>query len=182
MIYNQENISKFKFRRVFNENVDSDELIWHRDLLDRKVTVESGNDWMLQIDNELPKVLQEGQTYIIPRMVYHRVIKGTGDLKIIIDEGFNQVRVPRTIKNEIKKNFFKCAKSGIDMSIPRRIMESEYVFIDTLNEIKDFFDKRKDFTLQENYKGKPEKDITYNTFLSFGGQKSYDWIVRTLVK
>lgn len=182
MVYTQENIDKFKFRRIFNENVDSEELIWHRDLKDRKVTVESGDDWMLQIDNELPQVLQEGQTYIIPRMVYHRVLKGSGDLKIVIDEGFNQVRVPRAIKNEIKKNFYKCGKSGIDMTIPRRLMESEYVFIETLIEIKNFFDKQKSFSLQENYKGKPEKDIEYNTFLSYGGQKSYEWVIKTLVR
>ena len=74
MIYEQENIGKFKFKRVFNENVDSNELTWHRDYNDRKVFVESSNGWMLQMDEELPKVLNEGQTYVIPKMVYHRIV------------------------------------------------------------------------------------------------------------
>ena len=92
MVYEQENIGKYKFKRVFTENVDSEELVWHRDTSDRKVFIEQSNGWMLQMDEELPQVLQEGQTYIIPKMVYHRVIKGTGDLKITIDEGFNKFR------------------------------------------------------------------------------------------
>ena len=86
MVYSQENISKYKFKRVFTENVDTEELVWHRDRCDREVFVEESNGWMLQMDEELPQVLQEGQTYFIPKMVYHRVIKGTGDLKILIEE------------------------------------------------------------------------------------------------
>ena len=35
---------------------------------------------MIQIDNELPKQIS-GEVFI-PMGVYHRVIKGTGDLKI----------------------------------------------------------------------------------------------------
>jgi hypothetical protein len=38
------------------------------------------------MDEELPQVLLEGQTYKIPKMVYHRIFKGTGDLKITISE------------------------------------------------------------------------------------------------
>ena len=32
MVYEQENISKYKFKRTFTEDVDSEELVWHRDL------------------------------------------------------------------------------------------------------------------------------------------------------
>jgi hypothetical protein len=35
---------------------------------------------MIQIDNELPKQIR-GEVFI-PMGIYHRVIKGTGDLKI----------------------------------------------------------------------------------------------------
>jgi len=41
---------------------------------------------MLQMDEELPKALLEGRTYKIPKMVYHRIFKGSGDLKITILE------------------------------------------------------------------------------------------------
>lgn len=86
MIYSQKNISKNIFERVFSENVDTDELVWHRDRLDRHVHIEKNNGWLLQMDNELPKLMQEGRTYFIPKETYHRVIKGTGDLVIKIEE------------------------------------------------------------------------------------------------
>jgi quercetin dioxygenase-like cupin family protein len=72
--------------REFNENVDPTELLWHRDLNDRTVTVLGGNGWYFQRDNELPLELKEGVCIFIPRMEYHRVIKGTTPLKIKIEE------------------------------------------------------------------------------------------------
>ena len=68
--------------RVFSEDIDEIELMWHRDGEDREVEVIGKSDWMIQMDNELPKVL-EGKIHI-PEGVYHRVIKGSGDLKIKI--------------------------------------------------------------------------------------------------
>ena len=68
--------------RIFSEDIDEVELMWHRDGEDREVEVIGETDWMIQIDNELPKVL-EGKIHI-PEGVYHRVIKGSGDLKIKI--------------------------------------------------------------------------------------------------
>ena len=72
--------------RTFSESVDEMELIWHRDKEDRKVTIIEGTDWKLQMDNELPVSLEVGKTYLIPKMFYHRVLKGTTDLKIRIEE------------------------------------------------------------------------------------------------
>ena len=48
----------------------------------RLVEILENNDWCLQMDDELPKKLIVGEKYKIPIGVYHRVIKGTGDLKI----------------------------------------------------------------------------------------------------
>ena len=70
--------------RVFSEQTNSDEFKWHRDREDRLITIIEGNGWGIQIDNELPKQLEVGKQYIIPEGVYHRVIKGNGDLKISI--------------------------------------------------------------------------------------------------
>jgi len=70
------------FLREFKENVDSSELIWHLDKEDRIVVPIESSGWKLQLDNELPKVLEEGKRYFIPKMTYHRVIKGKGDLRI----------------------------------------------------------------------------------------------------
>jgi hypothetical protein len=68
--------------REFSKDVNSDELIWHRDKEDRIVEVIQNNNWMFQTDNELPKIL-EGKLFI-PKETYHRVIKGNGDLVVKI--------------------------------------------------------------------------------------------------
>lgn len=68
--------------REFDENIDSKELIWHRDKEDRIVEVLSNEDWFFQMDNELPKKL-EGRVFV-PKETFHRVIKGTGNLSVKI--------------------------------------------------------------------------------------------------
>jgi quercetin dioxygenase-like cupin family protein len=83
--FSQENIDG-KLLRTFSSNVDEEELKWHYDLCDREVLVLEGQDWELQIDNELPKKLKPSEKYFIPKGVYHRVIKGTGDLVVLIEE------------------------------------------------------------------------------------------------
>ena len=76
----QENkISDNEFIREFKGDTDSGHYHWHRDREDRIIESIGETDWMIQIDNELPKVIDK---VFIPMGVYHRVIKGTGDLKI----------------------------------------------------------------------------------------------------
>jgi len=83
------------FLREFKENVNSEELIWHLDKEDRIVVPLKCEGWRLQMDNELPKPLLEGKEYFIPKMTYHRVLKGSGDLKIklIKLESENDLRI-----------------------------------------------------------------------------------------
>ncbi len=73
-----------KLIREFKENTDSKELVWHRDREDRDVRVLSSNGWKLQLDNQLPIRLEEGETYFIEKFLFHRVIKGEGDLVVEI--------------------------------------------------------------------------------------------------
>ena len=68
------------FIREFSQDTDSGEMMWHRDREDRIIESINNTDWMLQLDNELPKKI-EGKVFI-PMGAYHRLIKGTGDLKI----------------------------------------------------------------------------------------------------
>ena len=86
MIYNQENISDNKFKRVFSSDVSEKELVWHRDKENRIVEVLNDSDWQFQMDNELPRPLKKGVKLEIPKEVFHRVIKGTTDLEIMIEE------------------------------------------------------------------------------------------------
>lgn len=74
------------FVREFSESVDPMELVWHRDRDDRAVTVLKGDGWKLQMDNELPREMMVGETYLIPAMEYHRILKGKDSLLIQIKE------------------------------------------------------------------------------------------------
>ena len=78
--FRETKISDNTFIREFSQDTDSGEFCWHRDREDRIIESINNTDWMVQIDNELPKKI-EGE-FFIPMGVYHRLIKGTGDLKV----------------------------------------------------------------------------------------------------
>jgi hypothetical protein len=84
--YRQEVSTSGVIKRTFDTNIDPSELVWHRDKRDRVVTPTNENDWMIQFDNELPKKLVIGESITIPKESYHRVIKGSGDLIVEIEE------------------------------------------------------------------------------------------------
>lgn len=72
--------------RSFSNDVESDELKWHWDEKDRTVTVLNESDWLYQSDNQFPiKLLKDTEIYI-KAGEWHRVIKGTTDLKVKIKE------------------------------------------------------------------------------------------------
>jgi len=71
--------------REFSSNTSSFELVWHRDKEDRVVQAMHDTDWLFQLDNEVPKRLTKNKLFI-PKETYHRLIKGTGDLKVKIYE------------------------------------------------------------------------------------------------
>lgn len=48
--------------------------------------VVEGENWQLQLDNQLPEIMMQGATYVIPARMYHRLIKGDSDLIIKISE------------------------------------------------------------------------------------------------
>jgi len=70
--------------RTFSQDIDEEELVWHRDREDREVIILEETDWQFQFDNELPQVLKN--TIFIPKNTYHRLIKGTGELNVHIIE------------------------------------------------------------------------------------------------
>jgi hypothetical protein len=70
--------------RKFSEYSDSEEFKWHWDEEDRLVHRVHETDWTLQLDNELP--VQIKSTIRIPKGTWHRLIKGTGDLSVIVEK------------------------------------------------------------------------------------------------
>jgi hypothetical protein len=74
------------FVRVFCEELQDEELVWHRDKRDRIVEVVSGEGWKFQHDNEIPFELKRGMVFEIEAYSYHRILKGTKDLILRITE------------------------------------------------------------------------------------------------
>lgn len=77
----KEELIQDKHIRTFSEDLDEEELVWHRDREDRLITATNVTDWQIQLDNNLPEAITEK---FIPKGVYHRIIKGTGSLKLLI--------------------------------------------------------------------------------------------------
>ena len=84
--YTQKQLTDDSFLREFSESVDSEELVWHRDRRDRLVKVIDGKGWKFQLDNKLPIEIKEGDEFYIPKNTYHRIHKGTSNLKVQIQE------------------------------------------------------------------------------------------------
>lgn len=82
--FKEEKISENTFIRTFKHDLESSELIWHIDRESRIIEAMEETDWQFQLDNQLP-VKIEGEIFI-PEGVYHRLIKGTGDLKIKLNK------------------------------------------------------------------------------------------------
>ena len=82
--YRQKKIGD-KIYRLFDSETPEEEFMWHRDEKTRVVTSLNANDWKIQMDNELPFSIQ-GKRFVIPKGTWHRVIKGTGYLEIMIEE------------------------------------------------------------------------------------------------
>lgn len=86
MPYAHTQLSEHEFERTFSSHVMDSELVWHQDRNHRSITVTEGTGWKFQLDNQLPCVLNVGDTFEVPANMYHRLIKGDTDLKLWICE------------------------------------------------------------------------------------------------
>ncbi len=84
--YIDEKLNTWIFVRTFKRDVLTEELVWHRDRRGRYIEVLEGTDWELQFDNRLPKKLYKGDRIFIPARTFHRIKRGTTDLKLKIEE------------------------------------------------------------------------------------------------
>jgi hypothetical protein len=80
--YKDLEVTDFYIIREFSENIDPIELLWHRDEEDRIVEIQGKTDWKFQLEDNLPTSINK--PIFIPRGMYHRVIKGTSNLKLKI--------------------------------------------------------------------------------------------------
>tara|TARA_B110000902_G_scaffold199429_1_gene226404 strand:+ start:497 stop:763 length:267 start_codon:yes stop_codon:yes gene_type:complete len=78
--YKEQTIDDYTLRE-FSQDTPSFEFVWHRDKEDRTIQPTNNTDWLFQLDNDIPRRLTKDKLFI-PKETYHRLIKGTGDLKI----------------------------------------------------------------------------------------------------
>jgi hypothetical protein len=81
--YRDVKIGTNKILRHFTNFIQTD-FVWHRDKEDRIITIENGDSFQLQFENELPFMLQKHNEYFIPKETYHRIVAGSGKLIIKI--------------------------------------------------------------------------------------------------
>lgn len=79
-------IQNNKIIRTFSPEIEENELVWHQDLKDRVVTIVDAGGWFFQREDELPIKLMNEQVLFIPKKSWHRVIKGTTELVVEIEE------------------------------------------------------------------------------------------------
>lgn len=86
--------------RTFSSDLKENELKWHFDNEDREITFLHDSDWLFQMDNKLPIQITKDMKILIPEGEYHRIIKGSGDLKVKVRK-LNKTRLlPHTQKVE----------------------------------------------------------------------------------
>lgn len=90
--FHQEKIAENTFIRIFPKDTPELSLKWHWDEEDRTIEPVEPNDWLFQFDNQLPTGINK--PIFIPKGIIHRVIKGTGDLKIKIVKHYEILREP----------------------------------------------------------------------------------------
>jgi hypothetical protein len=72
--------------RILDKNTHENDLVWHRDSSNRIVIPIEGENWKFQFDNKLPQHIKKFEEIVIPKNIYHRVIKGDTPLKLYIYE------------------------------------------------------------------------------------------------
>lgn len=82
--YDELKISENEFIRKFSFDSDPEDLKWHQDEENRLVVVLSDGGWFFQMENCLPIPLCVLNSFHIPKMEWHRVIRGDDDLIIKI--------------------------------------------------------------------------------------------------
>lgn len=82
--YTEEHLGGNLYTRTFSQETLDEELKWHWDQEDRIIYPQHPTDWMIQLDNKLPEKISSA--ILIPAGEWHRLIKGTGDLRLKIQK------------------------------------------------------------------------------------------------
>ena len=79
----EENENFILVQRNFMSMISEEELNWHKDKEEREVFLVEGDGWYLQMENEIPILMQKGSIFKIPKETWHRIINKNGTNLII---------------------------------------------------------------------------------------------------
>ena len=74
----EENENFILVQRNFMSMISEEELNWHKDKEEREVFLVEGDGWYLQMENEIPILMQKGSIFKIPKETWHRIINKNG--------------------------------------------------------------------------------------------------------
>tara|TARA_Y100000592_G_C5477033_1_gene322907 strand:+ start:4371 stop:4661 length:291 start_codon:yes stop_codon:yes gene_type:complete len=60
--------------REFSNNLDSEDLYWHKDKEDRLIKKIKGHEWYIQLENNIPCLIPDDSFYFIPKNTWHRIL------------------------------------------------------------------------------------------------------------
>jgi hypothetical protein len=109
--YVQIKLNENTLLREFSASHQEEEYSWHRDENDRVIEVFTGSNWFLQLDDQLPILLEADKKYYIPARTWHRLHKGANDLVVLISEGRKKKKKRRKKK---KADGFRSVEKGAD--------------------------------------------------------------------
>jgi len=78
--FKEHKIGKNSTIRHYDNKIKKEDLPWVRNPEDMTIEPLSNNDWLFQIDNELPIPIDKN--IFIPKEIYHRIIKGVTELNL----------------------------------------------------------------------------------------------------
>jgi len=78
------NVDKNTRIRNFHPDYEDHLFKWHWDDEDRWIEAINENNWQFQFDDELPQSLELNKIIMIPKGIYHRIIKGSNILTLQI--------------------------------------------------------------------------------------------------
>lgn len=81
-IYDSIDISDNVVIRIFSCDTNNNDLVWHTDSEDRILCNLNKSNWLIQLDNTIPCAITDN--FLIPKNIYHRLIKGDGELQLKI--------------------------------------------------------------------------------------------------
>lgn len=134
------------FIRTFDVNTKSEELKWHFDDENRIIIPLSGANWQIQIDESLPMDLVIGKEYFIPVDVYHRIIKGDGDLIIKLykldSTKFEQPKYVRKYTDNLKISDYLSYHLQNNISLNNNVFRyASDAWCDLIQEVKELYEK-----------------------------------------